>query len=143
MGIQSGSSNSTANTFTYQIDSGEAGEFYYAQGYSGRYLEITGARDDWEHQLEQMIFRFDPAITSGQYSLDSPVVQVGVLTGWVNIRYTPISMTLKLTVDHASQHIYGVYDIQTKEDYAGGNNPGIRVNGLFDVNWSTTNSRRR
>ncbi|PNB51419.1 hypothetical protein C1X29_03475 [Pseudomonas sp. GW456-12-10-14-LB2] len=143
MGTQSASSNAAANSFTYQIDSGEADKFFYANGYSGRDLEIYGARNDFEHQLEQIIFKFNPAIKSGQYSLGSPGVQVGVLTGWANIRYTPISMTLNLTVDHSSQHIYGVYDIQTKEDYAGGNNPGIRVNGLFDVEWSTTNSRSR
>ncbi|MCH4898647.1 MULTISPECIES: hypothetical protein [unclassified Pseudomonas] len=125
----------TNNTFKCQIDSGEAFYFPTVNCFLSNFLRITGAQEEFEQQIENLEFNFAPDIQSGEYKLNDPGVNVDVRTGWVNTRYTATSLTLKLTVDHSSKSISGVYAIQTVQDYGGVVEPGIDVNGNFAANY--------
>lgn len=135
MDTKNTSSDTKANTFTCQIDDGESFNFPIVNAFQQTYIQITGAQEEFEQQIENFEFNFDPNIEGGEYKLNDPGVHVDVRTGWVNIRYTATSMTLTLTVDHSSQHVSGRYDIETVQDYGGEVHPGIRVNGTFDVTY--------
>lgn len=121
----------TNNTFKCQIDSGEAFYFPIVNCFLSNFLRITGAQEEFEQQIENLEFNFAPDIKSGEYKLNDPGVHVDVRTGWVNTRYTATSLILKLTVDHTSQSISGVYAIETVQDYGGVVKPGINLNGTF------------
>ncbi|NVZ68915.1 hypothetical protein [Pseudomonas costantinii] len=126
----------STDTFKCQIDSDPPFSFPIVSAYrDAKYLRILGAQEEWEQKIENFEFNFSPTIKSGDYKLKDPGVFVDIRTGLVNIRYTPTSMTLRLTVDHSSKLVSGVFDVQTVEDYGGGSRPGIRVNGNFKATY--------
>lgn len=136
MSIQHKDSSRKANAFDCQIDSNEAFNFPLVTAFRTQRIAITGADEIPDDQeIYKIEFTLDNEIVTAEYNLGHHKVRVDTLTGKANIRYTPISMTLNLTVDHSSKSVSGVYAIDTVEDYGGVPTPGIKLNGNFAVTY--------
>jgi hypothetical protein len=136
MSIQHKDSRRKANAFNCQIDSNEAFNFPLVTAFRTQGIAITGADEIPDDQeIYKIEFTLDNDIVTAEYNLGHPKVRVDTVTGKANIRYTPISMTLNLTVDHSSKSVSGVYAIDTVEDYDGVAKPGIKLNGNFAVTY--------
>ncbi|MDH2078207.1 hypothetical protein [Pseudomonas atacamensis] len=136
MSTQDKGSNPQANAFTCQIEGAGAFSFPLVNAFRTERITITGA--DYlplDQDIYKIEFTFDNDIVTAEYNLGHAKVKVDTETGKANIRYTPISMTLKLTVDHFSKSVSGVYAIDTVQDYGGVITPGIKLNGNFAVNY--------
>lgn len=136
MSTQDKDSSRKANAFTCQIEGAEAFSFPLVTAFRTQRIAITGADEiPADQDMYKIEFTLDNDIVTAEYNLGHPKVRVDTVTGKANLRYTPSSMTLKLTVDPSAKSVSGVYAIDTVQDYGGVITPGIKLNGNFAVNY--------
>ncbi|WP_017254037.1 hypothetical protein [Pseudomonas tolaasii] len=134
-----------AGTFSHGIDGKQPSNFRYVTAWrTAKYIVITGSVEEWEQPVEQVEVRLADTITSGRYDLRSSQVQLfDIRTGVVNTRYSTKSLTLNLTVDHATKSIEGTYTAEADEIYPGGSGVGVKLEGRIDVKYMMTLQYRR